>query len=86
MTEHDTMASKGWSWIELLGGPEDGRLHYFKGTPSWALAFIDSVADLKKAKRRDNFEHRYEMSCGDDGKAIYRYAGEIARQEENADA
>jgi hypothetical protein len=81
MTDHETMASKGWSWIELLGGPEDGRMTYFKGTPAWALAFVDSSVNPKDYKPGD-LEHKYELTCGDDGRAIYRYIGELIRKEE----
>lgn len=45
--DHLRQLDQGWSWIELWGGPLDGRRYYHIGPPLWQLKFLDPQMDTK---------------------------------------
>lgn len=76
--QHDKMRAEGYSWVELLGGPKDGMRSYFVGPPEFWLAFVDPGVDPAKYKPGD-LEHKYTLSPGPDGRAVYRWGGTFRR-------
>jgi hypothetical protein len=80
--EHYKMMELGWSWVELEGGPNDGKRHYFVGSPVWELFFVDNENDLLNSPGTKglaiDLHYRYKLERDPaDGNAIYRYKGVV---------
>lgn len=75
--DHLRRIDEGWSWIELWGGPYDGRRCYHIGPPPWQHRMLDPGVDVKDYIEGVHPIHVYELCpfVRQDGevRSVYRH-------------